>query len=135
MKEDAMIPVLWWALVGAVAAFGVAALLSVGVFVLPVALVLAGAGLWSRRLRTGALPGLLVGASLVPFWLAVQNRAGPGEVCETTPTVSTCTEQFSPWPFLLVGLALLAAGVWVLRREAPTGPSTATVHEDVPREA
>ena len=57
-----MVPVLWWVVVGAVAAFGVAALLSIGVFVLPVALVLAGAGLWSRRLRTGTLPGLLMGA-------------------------------------------------------------------------
>ena len=135
MRRDAVVPVLWWALVGAVAAFGVAALLSIGVFVLPVALLLGAVGWWSRRLRPGLLPWLLVGASVVPFWLAVQNLAGPGQVCESTPTVSTCTELSSPLPFLLVGLVLLACGLRVLRRGTPIGPSTATVHEDVPRGA
>ncbi len=113
-----MVAVAWWALVGALGAFGVVALLTVGVFVLPVALVLGGVGLWSPRLRPGLLPGLLLGASLVPLWLAFENRSGPGTVCESTATSSTCAEQYSPWPFLVVGLLLAGAGVALVRRSA-----------------
>lgn len=111
-----MVAVAWWALVGALGAFGVVALLTVGVFVLPVALVLGGFGLWSPRLRPGLLPGLLLGASLVPLWVAFVNRSGPGTVCESTATSSTCAEQYSPWPFLVVGLLLACAGVALVRR-------------------
>ncbi len=113
-----MVAIAWWALVGVLGAFAVVALLSVGVFVLPVVLVLGGVGLWSARLRSGALPGVPLGASLVPFWLAFQNRSGPGTVCETTATSSTCTEQYSPWPFLVVGLVLAVVGLALVRRAA-----------------
>ncbi|WP_392542725.1 hypothetical protein [Oryzobacter telluris] len=111
-----MVSVLWWALVGALGAFSVAALLTIGVFVLPVVLVLGAIGLWSARLRPGILPGLLLGGSLVPLWLAFLNRSGPGRVCETTATSSSCGEQYSPWPFVVVALLMAGAGLWLVRR-------------------
>lgn len=105
----------WWALVGALGGFAVLALLSIGVFVAPVVLVLAAVGLVSERLRPGWAPGLLLGASTAPLWLAWLNRAGPGTVCETTATSQSCAERLSPWPLLAVAALLAAAGLLLVR--------------------
>ncbi len=43
-------------------------------------------------------------------WL---NRFGPGEVCTITDTGQGCVQQSSPWPWLVVGLLLLVAGIAV----------------------
>lgn len=128
-----MVAVAWWAVVGALAGFAVAALLSIGVLVLPVVLVLAGVGVWSVRLRTGLLPGLLLGASLVSLWLAFTNRAGPGTVCTTTAASQSCGEHWSPRPFLVVGLVLAAAGAWLSLRATRGAASTTGAHDHVPR--
>jgi hypothetical protein len=53
--------------------------------------------------------GLACGAALIPLGIAYLNRGGPGTVCNSTNT--SCTQEWSPWPFLSVGLLLLVGGV------------------------
>lgn len=96
-----------WVLVGALLAFSLASLLSVGLFLAPFALVGAAVLLWKRAF-SGAF-GLLCGASLIAIYLAYLNRGGPGEVCNRAATV--CTDEYSPWPFLVAAVVLVAAGI------------------------
>ena len=127
-----VVAVLWWAVVGALAAFSVAAMLTVGVLVLPVAVVLGAVGLLLPRLRTGVLPGLLLGGSTVPFLIAWLDRSGPGVVCSETPGGSECTDLWSPWPFVVVGVLMVAAGLLALRMTAPRPPLPTLVEPVAP---
>ena len=120
-----------WTLVGVLAGFAVLALLSIGVFVAPFVVVLGAGGLVSSRLRRGAAPGLLLGVSTAPLWLAWLNRSGPGTVCEATATSQACAEQVSPWPFLVVGVALAGAGMVLVHRTVRDAVRT-PVHPGVP---
>jgi hypothetical protein len=54
-------------------------------------------------------------------YIAYLNRHGPGEVCRTNAAQHECTTQWSPWPWLLVGLVLVAAGVLLFRRAGGRG--------------
>jgi hypothetical protein len=123
--------IAWWTLVGALAGFVVLALLSIGVFVAPLVVVLGAGGLVSRRLRRGMAPGLLLGLSTAPLWLAWLNRSGPGVVCETTPTSQSCGDQLSPWPLLALAVALAVAGLVLAARTARAGVVEG-VHPRVP---
>lgn len=104
-----------WSLVGAVFAFGLAALMSIGIFVLPVAVI--GLVVLARRRGVDAsMAGLICGAGLIPLYIAWLNRDGPGTVCTSTASGGSCTDEYSPLPFLVIGLALIAVGVVVFRR-------------------
>jgi len=105
---------LWWGSVGALLGFGVAGLASIGVFLLPLALVLIVVAVLVPALRTPSLPALLVGLSTAPLFIAWLNRGGPGLVCSTTPTSSSCVDQWSPWPFVATGVLLAGGGVGLL---------------------
>jgi hypothetical protein len=111
-----------WMLVGAGYAFGVLSLLSIGIFV--VAITGVATILLARRTDTRAgLPGLVSGLSLPLFYVAVLNRSGPGAICTTTATTQSCVDEWSPWPWVVVGIVLLASGcVWFVianrRRES-----------------
>jgi hypothetical protein len=114
---------LWWAAVGALLAFGVAGLATIGLFLLAGAALLAALALLLPPVRRPRLPGLLVGVSTAPLFIAWLNRGGPGEVCTTTAESVSCADQWSPWPFLAVGVAVLASGVALLvRLERAPGP-------------
>ncbi|WP_153814509.1 hypothetical protein [Streptomyces sp. SUK 48] len=104
---------LAWTAVGAGAALGLAALLSVGVILLAAAAV-AAALLLRKGHRTTAI-GALAGVALPLFYLAYSNRGGPGTVCRSTATETSCTDEFAPLPFLLTGIVLLAASFLVFR--------------------
>ena len=116
-----------WTLVGAGATLGVLTPLSIGPFVL---LVVAGATV-PLALKAGGRPelaGLLTGAGFVPLYIAWLNRAGPGEVCRPLDGGGQdCMDEWSPWPWLVVGVGLFVAGVVLYRsltrRQVPT-PST-----------
>lgn len=114
----------WWTLVGALAGFVVLALLTIGVFVAPLVVVLGAGGLVSSRLRRGMAPGLLLGLSTAPLWLAWLNRSGPGTVCETTPVSQSCGEQLSPWPLLALAVVLAGAGLALVHRTVRTAVRT-----------
>jgi len=98
-----------WLLKGVGYALALVSILTIGLLVLPVPL--AATVLVSRRpgLRLG-VAGLLAGLGLPFVYVAFINRAGPGTVCATATSGSSCVEQLSPWPWLAVGLVLLASG-------------------------
>lgn len=104
-----------WLIVGAVYAFSF--LSFAGLFTLPIAILLT-----ILLARTGSssagLPGLVSGLGLPLLYIAYINREGPGNVCHSTATSQTCSEEWSPWPWLLVGMILLIAGfgIAVVRR-------------------
>ena len=109
---------LGWAAVGALVAFGLAA-----AFTPFLLLVVPAAGLaLLLGLRTGlgrSTWAALGGAAWVPLWLAWSDRRGPGAVCTGSVESSSCSTVGSPWPWLVIGLALLAVGLGVaIRRPA-----------------
>jgi hypothetical protein len=99
-------------LVGAGYAFGILSALSIGAYVLLITVV-ATFVLATRAGNRVGLPGLVSGLSLPPFYVAYLNRSGPGTICTTTATSQTCSDQWSPWPWIVVGILLLVSGgVW-----------------------
>jgi hypothetical protein len=112
-------PFLAWAVTGAALCLALFSILSIGLFVFPVA---AGAvvflAIW-RRSRGAAAAGLLSGAGVIPICIAYLNRGGPGTVCTALRGGQQCTDEWSPWPFLAIGAVLVVAGAlafWRLRR-------------------
>ena len=108
-----------WALAGALLALGLVTPFTLGPVLLPLGLAVGAAtAVW--RGAGPACVGLLAGAGVIPLFLAYLNRGGPGDVCTRTATSETCTQEWSPWPFLGVGVALVVAAV-VLFRTQGTG--------------
>jgi len=106
-------PWLWfvaWFVVGALFCLGLLAIMTIGVFVLAVA-VIAAIVLATRPGSARGLPGLLSGLALPVLYVAYLNRSGPGTVCHAISGGTECTDEWSPWPWLVIGLVLLAAGV------------------------
>ncbi|MFD8724161.1 hypothetical protein ACFV2H_40945 [Streptomyces sp. NPDC059629] len=99
-----------WLLTGACYLLALLTVLSVGIFILPIAV----AGTFALATRPDThrgLPGLLSGASLPLFLLAYLNRHGPGTYCTTSAGGSSCTEGLlDPWLLLAFGLLALGAG-------------------------
>jgi len=74
--------------------------------------------------------GLLAGMGLVSMYVAYLQRRGPGTVCWQSGTASGCDEYLNPWPWLVVGLVLVGAGVVAhvramrrVREHTPVGSS------------
>ena len=122
-RGDSVPAFLGWCLAGAGGCFGALAMLTVGPFVLLATLLLSGVLLW--RYGFGwAMGGLLSGAAVPMLFVAWLNRDGPGEVCTRTATSVSCTDEWSPWPFAVVGVALVLGSVvlvGLLSRHHPTG--------------
>lgn len=73
--------------------------------------VVVGVLLW--RLRTdarGGMFGLLTGAGALLLYVAWLQRDGPGTTCWRTATASGCDQHLNPLPWLVAGVALVAAG-------------------------
>ncbi|HET6532026.1 MAG TPA: hypothetical protein VFH03_15655 [Actinoplanes sp.] len=95
-----------WAVVGAAYAFGLLGVLSIGIFVLPCA-VLATWYLARRRESMTGVAGVLAGVGVPLLVLAFLHRGGPGVVCDGM----VCDERLSPWPWLIAGLLFVLLGV------------------------
>jgi hypothetical protein len=109
---DSVAAFLGWYVVGAAGALSVLTLLTIGPFVLLLTLFVIGLMLW--RIDFGwAMAGMISGAGLPVLVVAWLNRGGPGEVCTHTATSVSCTDEWSPWPFLVVAVALMIAGIVV----------------------
>ncbi len=112
------LPWVWftaWLLVGAGYAVSIVGIASIGLFVLPLP-VLATVLLVRRQLATSGLPGLISGLGVPLLYVAYLNRAGPGTICTTVTGGQECNDEWSPWPWLAVGVILLALGVAVFVR-------------------
>lgn len=108
-----------WALVGAAIAFGVLGLLTIGVFILMGAAVLA-ALVWRGFGRCG-LAGVVSGLGVPLLYVAALNWQGPGERCTRDGDSVSCSDMSSPWPWLVIGLALVLAGVVLRIRRGADG--------------
>ena len=104
-----------WFVVGAALALAVLGAMTIGIFVLPIALVAIGALLARERSRTG-MQGLVAGAGLPFLYVALLNRDGPGEVCTRMTNGTSCSQEHSPWPWLAIGVLLLVLGVSLFLR-------------------
>jgi hypothetical protein len=98
-----------WAMVGAGAVASLLTVLTIGIFLLPVTALLAGLLAW-RGNRRLAGPGILAGLGLIPLYVGYLNRGGPGMVCTGTAVAGSCTQEWSPWPWVAAGVALAGAG-------------------------
>jgi len=119
--------VIWfiaWMLTGAGYALGILGALSIG----PYILVITVAATIVLATRTGSrvgLPGLISGPSLPLFYVAFLNRSGPGQVCTSTATSQSCADEWSPWPWLAIGVVVLVSGcVWFAMANRRNGPAT-----------
>ncbi|GGJ61472.1 hypothetical protein [Streptomyces brasiliensis] len=99
-----------WLTVGAVGSLSLLTVLTVGLYLLPVAVLAAGL-LASRRGSSAGLSGGISGLGLPLLYVAFLNRGGPGTVCTTTATGQSCTDEYNPWLWLTAGIALLIAGI------------------------
>jgi hypothetical protein len=114
-KADSGVAFLWWCVAGAGLCLGVVSLLSIGAFVLLATFVLCGVLLWRLEFGWG-MAGLLSGAALPMFFLAWLNREGPGEVCHADGQSISCSDEWSPWPWVVAGVVLVVAGIVVFVR-------------------
>jgi len=107
-----------WVVVGALWSLVVVGAMTIGVFVAPVALA-ATVVLGRRRDAHVGRPGIITGMSLPLLYVAYLNRAGPGMVCHDIRGGVSCTDEWSPWPWAVVGMVVLVAGVvaFVRRRD------------------
>ena len=126
---------LWWfgawGAIGAAYALAVLGAMTIGIFVLPFAV---GATVFIRRRRQArvGLPGLFQDSALPLLYVAYLNRGGPGTVCSAIPGGQSCIDEWSPWPWLVVGLALVLAGVvGFVRRRRPLPPGPGAIGTDV----
>ncbi len=100
-----------WPIVGAALAVSVLGAMTIGLFVLP----FATAGLlallrWGGNRKSSV--GLISGAGLPFLYISYLNRNGPGDICKPFGQGGRqCMEEWSPWPWLIIGVVLVASGV------------------------
>jgi hypothetical protein len=114
---------LWfavWSVIGAAYALAVVGALTIGLFVLPVPVIATIVVSRHEAARVG-LPGLVAGAALPLLYIAYLNRAGPGTVCTHSGGGEQCTDEFSPWPWIAIAVALVAGGALAFSRRSGKG--------------
>lgn len=104
-----------WALCGASAAFVLIGAFAFGPLAAVPAAVFAGVAVLLGGANRSAI-GVAAGVGAWGFVLGWLNRAGPGEVCTATARGSVCNQEWSPWPFWLVGLILVIIPMTVFLR-------------------
>jgi hypothetical protein len=101
---------LAWFVVAAAFALGLLGAFTIGVVALPVAIALMVV-LATRRHGSEARAGALSGFGLPLLYVGYLNRAGPGTVCSVSAGGTSCTEAWTPLPWLIAGAAMLVGGV------------------------
>jgi hypothetical protein len=120
-----------WPIVGAALAFSVLSAMTVGIFILPIALVGLFALLkWGGNRKSSA--GLISGIGFPLIYIAFLNRDGPGMVCGSYKNGGgNCTQEYSPWPWLFLGLALvILGGVLFLQLRRKVGSTPELGHDE-----
>ena len=121
-RTDERVLFALWAIIGAGACVAVLGALTIGIFVASVVAVLAGV-LLIRSGPSRSIVGAVSGVSLMLFFVAWNNREGPGEVCTVKPQFTECAERWNPWPWFVVGLVFLSVGVLVFYLMGRTRPA------------
>lgn len=105
-----------WPIVGAGLAFGILGLMTIGIYILPIALIgLFALHKWGGNRKSSA--GLISGIGLPLIYIAILNRGGSGMVCGSSKDGgSWCRQEWSPWPWLIIGLGLVILGVVMFLR-------------------
>ncbi len=112
MNGERVTPDSWgrflaWAVFGVAAALGLLVFGTLGALPIFVAGILAATRPGFRRSGIGVVAG--VGA--MSLYVAFVQRQGPGTVCWQTARASGCDEHLNPWPWLIVGVVLVAGAV------------------------
>ena len=100
-----------WAIIGVGGLIGLVSFITPAAVLAGIAILLA---VWFavRRPAFGASAfGAIAGVGAAALLVAVLQRRGPGTVCWHTATASGCDDYLNPWPWLLIGLALVVTGV------------------------
>ncbi len=103
---------LAWFAAGVLAVFTLLGAFTIGLFVLPISIAVI-AFLASRRGAVVGIAGLISGLGLPLLYVGFLNRHGPGVVCVRTNEGGSCTQELSPWPWVLLGVALVVVGLGV----------------------
>jgi hypothetical protein len=103
----------WWLVVGAVLGAGFAGILTIGIFLLPLAGVMITAGVLIPRLSNDSQLAAIAGLALPALYMAWLYRRGPGTVC--TDRGDTCEDLYSPWPFVAVAVILVIVSIVLIR--------------------
>lgn len=99
-----------WLVLGATYALALVAAASIGLFVLPFAVVGTAFVARCRGARAG-VPGLVAGLGLPLLYVAYLNRAGPGPACTALRGGGQrCIDVLNPWPWAGAGAALIVVG-------------------------
>ena len=85
-------PYLLWGGVGALFGLGVVGILSIGIFALAVALLMAIVGVVLPAYRSGAAVAIASGLGIPPLLVGVSNLGGPGERCSSNALSSSCRQ-------------------------------------------
>ena len=103
-----------WFLAGIGAGAGLAVsllgALTIGIFVLPFAVALPV--VLALRHPEGLI-GAISGLGLPLLYVAYLNRDGPGTVCTSVAGGTSCADEWSPLPWAVAGLVLIAVGIVV----------------------
>jgi hypothetical protein len=120
-----------WFATGTALVLGILGAFTIGIFILPVAAA-ATIYLATRRGATVGIAGLISGLGVPLLLVAAFNRSGPGDICTSNATSSSCVEESSPWPWLAIAVVLIALGVAVFvvsaRRRANVASDPASSH-------
>jgi len=106
----------FWGLVGALLGLGIIGILTIGIAFLVPGLALAVVGILIPTLKNRSAFAVVGGLAAAPLYLAWLNRGGPGEVCSAVGTGTSCVDEWSPWPFVVVAVALVLGLVLLVRR-------------------
>ena len=112
---DPRVRFVLWAFVGAGGCLALLGALTIGIFVGPVAALLAVVLLLTTD-ADRSMVGTVSGMSAPLLYVAWLNRDGPGEVCRFEAHFTACADQWSPWPWLVAGVAFAAVGIVVFQR-------------------
>src|SRR5690349_15036940 len=105
-----------WTLAGVALLFALLSAMTIGLFILPFA-ILAVVALARRPAAFPAWPSVLFGTGLPLLFVAYLNREGPGEIChQFTNGGESCTQEFNPWPWLAAGALVIGTAVALLVR-------------------
>jgi hypothetical protein len=98
-----------WLAIGASYAFALLSAWTIGMYVLPFAIITTIVVAKLTRNRSSVL-GTISGFGVPVLYVAWLNRSGPGNVCVADRVSISCGQEWNPFPWLVTGLFLLVIG-------------------------